>query len=55
MSVLKENFPEIYQMYSNGAVIVNDLYEYVDRNEIIQYHINYRHVTNPTYNYYRSY
>lgn len=53
MSVLKENFPEIYQMYSNGAVIVNDLYEYVDRNEIIQYHINYRHVTNPTYNYYR--
>ena len=55
MSVLKEVFPEIYQMYSNGVVIVNDLYEYVDRDENIQYHINYRYVTNPTFNYYRRY
>lgn len=55
MSVLKENFPEIYRLYTNGAVIVDELYKYVDKNMKIQVHIGYRYVTSPTYNYYRGY
>lgn len=45
MAVLKAQFPEVYQMFSNGAVIVNNLYEYVDRDQHIKYHIDYRYVS----------
>lgn len=40
--LLKENFPEIYSMYCNGAVIIYDVYTYEkDGQEKVR--INYRY------------
>lgn len=41
MSVLQEQFPEIYRLYCNGRINITQMYKYVDRNEHIQTHISY--------------
>ena len=46
MTVLKENFPEIYDLYRNGKVLLNEIYEYVGDNGNIKYHISYSYRSN---------
>lgn len=43
MEVLKENFPELYELYCNGKIVINAIYEYVADNGNLKYHISYYH------------
>lgn len=51
MEVLKENFPELYELYCNGKIVINELYEYVGDNGNLRYHISYRHNVYQGYGY----
>ena len=43
MEVLKSHFPEIYQLFCNGKVTIEELTEYVDEDTgSIRYHIEYK-------------
>lgn len=47
MTLVQENFPEIYNLYRNGDVIIDEVFEYTDRNTgnervHISYHYRYR-------------
>ena len=44
MKVLRENFPEIYGMYCEGKIQLNEMYEYVDDKGGIKYHILYKQI-----------
>ena len=53
MEVLKEYYPELYQMYLNGVIEISSIYKYVDRNTgKIRHHISYRRIYDYSYNYY---
>ena len=41
MELLQKNFPEVYNLYRNGEVVIEDMYEYTDRNGHPQVHISY--------------
>ena len=41
MFVLRTSFPEVYQMFCEGKVIVNYIYKYVDKDGHVKYHISY--------------
>lgn len=42
MALLKDNFPELYSLYVNGSIVLNNMYKYVDRNTgIIKVHVGY--------------
>ena len=43
MQLLRTNFPEIYTLYTNGSIIINEMYEYNDKDGTPQVHINYRY------------
>ena len=42
MNCLKEKFPELYTMYVNGTIEINQLYKYVDSYGEIRHHVSYR-------------
>lgn len=42
MELLSVNFPEIYDMYKRGQVIINEVYTYEKDGEE-RVHVNYRH------------
>ena len=45
MEVLKNHFPELYQMYLNGVIEVTGIYKYVDRDTgVIRNHVLYRRI-----------
>lgn len=45
MELLKINFPEIYNLYVEGKVIINEVYTYNDKSTgEPRVHINYRHI-----------
>ena len=44
MKVLRENFPEIYGLYCDGKVQLNEMYEYVANDGSIRYNISYRQI-----------
>lgn len=41
MELLKINFPEIYSLYRQGEVILDEMYEYNDKEGKPQIHISY--------------
>lgn len=43
MDNLKINFPEIYSLYCDGLIIINEMYEYKDKEGVERVHINYRY------------
>lgn len=43
MRLLRDNFPEIYDLYRDGRIILNDIYTYFDKNGVSRVGINYRH------------
>ena len=45
MELLKTNFPEIYDLYRQGTVMLVDMYVYNDENGKEQVHITYRYIT----------
>ena len=46
MNIVKTMFPEIYDLYRQGDVIIESVYLDLDTNK---YHIEYRYRTNTTY------
>ena len=38
---LKDNYPELYDLYVNGVVNIRSIYRYVDRDGVIKYHVTY--------------
>ena len=46
MNIVKTMFPEIYDLYRQGDVIINSVYLDLDTNK---YHIEYEYRTNTTY------
>lgn len=47
MELLKINFPEIYNLYVEGKVIINEIYTYNDKKTgEPRVNVNYRHVQN---------
>ena len=54
MEVVKELYPELYQMYLNGVIDINSVYKYVDRSTgRISYKVSYNRIYD-YYNYYYS-
>jgi len=52
-SILKDHFPELYDMYTKGIVEINSIYKYVDRDtDKIRYHVSYRNIYDTYYNTY---
>ena len=43
MELLEANFPEVYNLYRNGDVILDEMFEYTDRNGVPQVHISYHY------------
>ena len=41
IQLVKRNFPEIYDLYRHGAIIIDSVYTYDDKNGINKVHINY--------------
>ena len=42
MACLKERFPELYTLYTNGTIEVTSIYKYVDEYGEIRHHASYR-------------
>lgn len=53
MECLKEKFPELYTMYTNGTIEITSIYKYVDEYGEIRYHATYKRAGD--YYYYDSY
>ena len=50
---LKENFPELYELYISGVIDVNSIYKYVDKSTgKIKKNVSYRNISDIYYNYY---
>lgn len=43
MELLRENFPEIYNLYREGEVVLDDIFEYSDRDGTPKVHISYHY------------
>ena len=43
MQVVRDYFPEIYELYRDGQVIIDSVYEKVDKNNQSHYHISYHY------------
>lgn len=43
MSILQANFPELYNLFRNGSIIINNVSKYVDEEGGIRYNVNYRY------------
>lgn len=43
MTTLKENFPEIYNLYINGHIVIRDLFYYTDSEGKRQIKVNYKY------------
>ena len=53
MEVLKETYPELYNMYVSGVIDVRSMYKYVDKNTgQIKIHVSYKSIYDYYYNYY---
>ncbi len=39
--IVKENFPEVYELYRNGNVMIEDVY--INKKDF-NYHVNYRYI-----------
>ena len=42
MELVRENFPEIYDMYKRGQIIINEVYTY-EKEGKERVHVNYRY------------
>lgn len=53
MQVVKETYPEIYEMYISGVIDINSVYKYVDRNTgRIKLHVSYSRIYDYYYRHY---
>lgn len=52
MAVIKEKFPEIYALYTNGVIEISSLYKYVNDYGEIRHHVSYRRLYDFDYGYY---
>lgn len=43
MAILQLYFPEVYDLYCYGEVIIDEVYSYVDDYGTTQYHISYHY------------
>ena len=43
MELLQENFPEVYNLYRNGDIILNEMFVYTDENGEPRVHISYHY------------
>ena len=43
MELLKINFPELYDLYRSGDIILDEMFEYTDRNGVPKVHISYHY------------
>ena len=43
MATIKLHFPEIYDLYRDGLVIIDEVYEYKDKNGKSKIHVGYRY------------
>ena len=41
---LKENYPELYDLYVNGVINIRSVYRYVDSDGVIRYHVTYSRI-----------
>ena len=44
MSLLKKNFPELYQLFQQGRISITNMYKYVDEKGTIRVHVDYKHL-----------
>ena len=44
MYILKTDFPEIYNLFTQGKVALNEMYKYVDEKGTVRIHISYRNL-----------
>ena len=44
MSLLKKNFPELYQLFQQGRISITNMYKYVDEKGTIRLHVDYKHL-----------
>ncbi|MBP5505431.1 MAG: hypothetical protein J6X89_04960 [Bacteroidales bacterium] len=43
MELLKTNFPEIYNLYTQGKIVLNEMYEYINEDDgIVHVNIGYK-------------
>ncbi len=52
MQLLKSSFPELYVLYCNGSIVINEIFEYDASDGTRKVHVNYRYRTTTTNNYY---
>ena len=53
MAVVKENYPELYDMYISGVIDIGTVYNYVDKNTgKIKLHVSYRQIYDYYYRHY---
>lgn len=43
MEIVRSYFPEIYELYRRGEVIIDSVYEQCDKEEKLHYHISYHY------------
>ncbi len=43
MELLQENFPEVYNLYRNGDIILNEMFTYTNENGVPRIHISYQY------------
>ena len=43
MELLQSNFPEVYGLYKHGDVVLDDVFEYNDKNGTPKVHISYHY------------
>ena len=43
MELLQKNFPEVYNLYRNGDIVLDEMFEYTDKNGIPKVHISYHY------------
>jgi hypothetical protein len=51
MMILKDKFPELYEMYVSGLIEITSLYRYVNDYVEIKYHVSYRRIYDFYYDY----
>ena len=43
MRIIEDNFPEIYDLYCNGDIIINNVYIVKKKDGTETYHVNYHY------------
>lgn len=43
MELLQKKFPEVYNLYRNGDIVLDEMFEYTDENGVPKVHISYHY------------